>query len=254
MLDATTSASGSGAHLDARVTVVARLDGRIAPPRNGRIVVSAGRCGRIDRAVDGARRWVIQQLTANGSPATSKPRSAATRPGCRHCFVPSTLACFATCAPREPHRADDIAGETWVAVAAQIGTFDGGVGPFTAWLFTIARQRLADDRRTRSRRQTNPVADVPDDRAARSGEESALDITGAQQAVDFIVRHLTRDQADVVLLRVLGDLSAREVAAVLGRDENWVRVTHHRAIARLKDQAPIAPVVMKLGAETILTV
>ena len=138
---------------------------------------------------------------------------------------------------REPARADDIAGETWVAVAAQIGTFEGGVGSFAAWLFTIARQRLADDRRTRARRQTNPVAEVPDGRAVSSGEDIALDHTGAQQAVDFIVRHLTRDQADVVLLRVLGDLSAREVAAVLGRDENWVRVTHHRAIARLKDRS-----------------
>ena len=110
-------------------------------------------------------------------------------------------------------------------------------GRSAAWLFTIARQRLADDRRTRSRRQTNPVAEVPDDRAIRSGEELALDRTSAQDAVDFIVRHLTRDQADVVLLRVLGDLSAREVATVLGRDENWVRVTHHRAMARLRDQA-----------------
>jgi RNA polymerase sigma-70 factor, ECF subfamily len=138
---------------------------------------------------------------------------------------------------REPGRADDIAGETWVAVAAQITVFDGGVGPFAAWLFTIARQRLADDRRTRTRRKTDPVPEVPDDSAIRSSEEVALDRTNAQHAVDFIVRHLTGDQADVVLLRVLGDLSAREVAAVLGRDENWVRVTHHRAIARLKELA-----------------
>jgi RNA polymerase sigma-70 factor, ECF subfamily len=138
---------------------------------------------------------------------------------------------------REPGRADDIAGETWVAVAAQIRSFEGGVGAFAAWLFTIARQRLADDRRTRTRRQTNPVSEVPDDREAASGEEMALEHTGAQEAVDFIVSHLTRDQAEVVLLRVLGDLNVREVATVLGRDESWVRVTHHRAIARLKDRA-----------------
>lgn len=143
---------------------------------------------------------------------------------------------------REQARADDIAGETWVAVAAQIGTFDGGVGPFTAWLFTIARQRLADDRRTRIRRQTNPMGDVPDGEPVRSSEESALDRMNAQHAVDLVVRRLTPDQADVVLLRVLADLSAREVGAVLGRDENWVRVTHHRAMARLKDAVRSEPV------------
>jgi RNA polymerase sigma factor (sigma-70 family) len=138
---------------------------------------------------------------------------------------------------RERGRADDIAGETWVAVAAQIGAFEGSIGSFAAWLFTIARQRLADDRRTRIRRRTNPVAEAPEDRAMPSSEALALDSTGAQDAVDFIVRHLTRDQADVVLLRVLGDLSVREVATVLGREVSWVRVTHHRAIARLKDRA-----------------
>jgi RNA polymerase sigma-70 factor (ECF subfamily) len=142
---------------------------------------------------------------------------------------------------REPDRADDIAGETWVAVAAQIERFDGGVGSFTAWLFTIARQRLADDRRTRSRRRTNPEAEVPDRRVARSGEELALDIMSAQQAVDLVVRHLTADQADVVLLRLLGDLTAREVGGVLGHDESWVRVTHHRALARLRDVARSNP-------------
>ncbi|MCU1359543.1 MAG: polymerase sigma factor, sigma-70 family [Ilumatobacteraceae bacterium] len=138
---------------------------------------------------------------------------------------------------RELARADDIAGETWVAVAAQIRSFEGGIGEFSAWVFTIARNRLADDRRTRIRRRTTPVSQPPDDASAQSSENVGLDQLSAQDAVDFIVRHLTPDQAEVVLLRTLGDLSAAQVARVLGRDEGWVRVTHHRALARLRDRA-----------------
>lgn len=139
---------------------------------------------------------------------------------------------------RERGAADDIAGETWIAVAQRIGTFDGNVGAFVAWLFTIARQRLADRRRTEIRRATDPAADVPEVDGTRSPEEHALDDLGAQDAVDFIVRTLTADQADVVLLRVLGGLTAADVAALTGREEVWVRVTHHRAIRRLREAMP----------------
>jgi RNA polymerase sigma-70 factor, ECF subfamily len=47
---------------------------------------------------------------------------------------------------------------------------------------------------------------------------------------------LPRDQAEVVLLRVLGDLDADQVAEIMGRSANWVRVTQHRALRRLADR------------------
>jgi DNA-directed RNA polymerase specialized sigma24 family protein len=34
-------------------------------------------------------------------------------------------------------------------------------------------------------------------------------------------------------LRVLADLGVDEVAAIMGRTANWVRVTQHRALRRL---------------------
>jgi RNA polymerase sigma-70 factor (ECF subfamily) len=139
---------------------------------------------------------------------------------------------------REPTRADDLAGETWLAVAAQIRSFEGDVGAFSAWIFTIARQRLADARRSAARRRTDPVDDVPVPPAGESTEQAGLDQLDAQAAVDFIARNLTPEQADVVLLRTLGDLNAAEVAAILGRDEGWVRVTHHRALKRLRERLP----------------
>ena len=57
-----------------------------------------------------------------------------------------------------------------------------------------------------------------------------------QQAVAIVTELLSGDQAEVVLLRVLGDLDAAQVAAIMGRTENWVRVTQHRALRRLADK------------------
>ncbi|MEY2754142.1 MAG: hypothetical protein RJB65_500, partial [Actinomycetota bacterium] len=41
--------------------------------------------------------------------------------------------------------------------------------------------------------------------------------------------------AEVVLLRVLADLDAESVARIMGRSAGWVRVTQHRALARLAE-------------------
>ncbi|MEO5902307.1 MAG: RNA polymerase sigma factor [Ilumatobacteraceae bacterium] len=137
---------------------------------------------------------------------------------------------------REPRHADDIAGETWVAVAARVPGFEGDPGAFAGWLFTIAAHRLADLRRTGARRQTDPHPNPPDDRRGVSSEDVVLDELDAQGAVDLIVASLNADQSEVVLLRVLGGLSNPEIATALGRPEVWVRVTHHRAMRKLQAQ------------------
>ncbi len=137
---------------------------------------------------------------------------------------------------RDRHRADDLAAETWLAVASRIDAFEGDGSAFAAWVFTIARQRLADARRTSIRRRTDSVADVPEHGHGPSPEDVALDELDAQGAVDLIVGSLTRDQADVVLLRVLGGLPTADIAAAMDRTEVWVRVTHHRAIRRLQQR------------------
>jgi len=137
----------------------------------------------------------------------------------------------------EPRQADDLAGEVWAAVATRVAAFEGNGDAFTAWLFTIARNRIADFRRRGARRRTDPVADVPENQhgSVERLEDDAIDRLDAQQAIGIIVDVLSPVQADVVLLRTLGDLPNAAIAAMLGRDESWVRVTYHRALIRLRE-------------------
>lgn len=143
----------------------------------------------------------------------------------------------------EPRAADDLAGEVWLAVARGLAAFDGGPADFRAWVFAIARRRLADHRRTAARRATTPME--PDELARRvdllagSGHrrvdpaevvERAL---SAQEAIDLITAVLPPDHAETLLLRIVADLDVTHVAEVMGRSANWVRVTQHRALRKL---------------------
>lgn len=140
----------------------------------------------------------------------------------------------------EGRAADDLAGEVWLAMARGIATFEGDVQAFRGWVFAIARRRLADHRRTGARRGTWP-ADPEAFAALTADADVEADVTGrlsAQAAVDLVTAALPPEQAEVVLLRVLGGLDVAHVAEVMQRTPNWVRVTQHRALRRLAKEFP----------------
>jgi RNA polymerase sigma-70 factor, ECF subfamily len=148
---------------------------------------------------------------------------------------------------QESRAADDLAAEVWLAVASGIGRFEGNWSDFRAWIFAIARRRLADHRRTAMRRRTD-IVDVGafEHRIADDmTEHEALDRISGQQAAAMITASLNSDQAEVLLLRVLADLDVDQVASIVQRSPNWVRVTQHRAMRNLAKRLGPKIVVMR---------
>lgn len=135
----------------------------------------------------------------------------------------------------EDRAADDLAAETWLAVASGISRFVGNWAEFRAWVFAIGRKRLADHRRTAVRRRTDAVdCEVfAHEQAEDAPEEETIDKISGQQAASLIASALPGEQAEVLLLRVLADLDVDQVASIMQRSPNWVRVTQHRAVANL---------------------
>ncbi len=128
--------------------------------------------------------------------------------------------------------ADDLTGEVMLQLVNGIGRFEGDEAGFRSWVFLVAHHRLVDERRRRGRaargserleRPTDaPGADIPtlEDLAAGAWHER--------------LSRLSDDQRDVLLLRVVGGLSAEEVGAIIGKRAGAVRVIQHRAVQRLR--------------------
>jgi len=143
----------------------------------------------------------------------------------------------------EPGAADDLAGEVWLAMSRGISGFNGDLANFRAWVFTIARRRAADHRRSAGRRPATPTDNEFFHGLMSSGDTAAeaIERLSGHEAVDVITSSLSEDQAQVLLLRVVGQLDVRQVAEVMGRSPNWVRVTQHRAIRCLADALEEVP-------------
>ncbi|HEY4400978.1 MAG TPA: RNA polymerase sigma factor [Acidimicrobiia bacterium] len=138
----------------------------------------------------------------------------------------------------DPSAAEDVEAETWLSAARELGTFHGDDRQFRAWMFTIARNRLIDWRRREARGRSVAVSSevlrerpAPDDPAGL-----ALDVVRADAAVALVRSRLPRDQAEVILLRVLGGLEVGEVAAIVGKRPGNVRVLQHRGLRRLAER------------------
>ena len=131
--------------------------------------------------------------------------------------------------------ADDIAGDTWLQVIAGLARFRGDERAFRAWVFTIARHRAIDAGRARERRpRTVPLADSGADErlTAPDTADVALERT-ATRATLVLISALPRDQAEIIMLRVVAGLDTNAVARIVGKRPGAVRVAAHRALRRL---------------------
>ena len=130
--------------------------------------------------------------------------------------------------------AEDVASEVWLEVSRGLPRFRGDEKDFRGWLFTTARRRVIDLRRYNTRHPTllsEDPADLehhaPDDTAA-----AALERMSTDSALKMIAS-LPREQAEIIVLRVIGGLSAAEVARIVGKRPGAVRVAAHRGLRTL---------------------
>ncbi len=135
----------------------------------------------------------------------------------------------------EPGAADDLAGEVWLALARGMSGFTGDLAGMRAWVFTIARRRAADYRRSAGRHPAAPTEAEFFNGLVGPGDTAhdVIESLSGQDAVDLMMATLPDEHAEVLMLRVLGELDVLHVAQVMGRSPNWVRVTQHRALRRL---------------------
>src|SRR3954463_3446582 len=126
----------------------------------------------------------------------------------------------------ERAEAEDLAAEVWQGVGEGLSRFEGEEAGFRAWVFTIARHRLIDWRRRRSRR---PEVVAGDERLESvAGVEDPASVAVASVASEAAIRRIRQvlppDQAEVIILRVLGDLDTDQVGRILGKRPGTIRV------------------------------
>jgi RNA polymerase sigma-70 factor (ECF subfamily) len=130
---------------------------------------------------------------------------------------------------------ESLTNEVLAQVHRNLGRFTGDAAAFRSWVFTIAHHRMVDDRRATGRRPTIADAAIHESTLVGNAEDEALDVLGAGRLRELL-DGLSPDQRDVLLLRVVADLSLEDVAVALGKRRGAIKSLQHRALATLRRQ------------------
>ena len=129
--------------------------------------------------------------------------------------------------------AEDVAADAWVEVVRGLDRFGGDAQGFTSWVFTIARRKAIDRSRYDARRLTAALPEHDQDDPREPDVADVVEQAEATDAALALVRTLPPDQAEAILLRVVGGLEITMVAELMGRSNGAVRVLTHRGLQRL---------------------
>jgi len=104
-------------------------------------------------------------------------------------------------------------------------------GYFIAWLFTIARRRIADFYR---RRTTEQLKDEPS--SPEPGIVAAVEKGEDLQRLAYLLAQLDEDRQELLRMRFSAGLSFAEIGQVEGRSEAAVKMDTYRTLKHLRDQ------------------
>jgi RNA polymerase sigma factor (sigma-70 family) len=136
-----------------------------------------------------------------------------------------------------PHDAEDVTQQVFADAWRGRAGFDPERGVLGAWLAGILRRRIADRLGARGREaRPGTVADVADDargEVVRPGPALADQVVETLLVADELAR-LPADQARVLRLAVLDELTHQQVATATGLPLGTVKSHLRRGLARLR--------------------
>jgi RNA polymerase sigma-70 factor (ECF subfamily) len=140
---------------------------------------------------------------------------------------------------KEQAGAEDVTSEVFMKALRGMPRYVDTGRPFTAWLYQIAVNAIAD--RYRSRRV---MEDVDELRTLSTGEPS-LDELAAQrdeiQRIWAVVETLPGPQRTAMVLKFQEDMKIDDIAGVMGKTPGAVKLLIHRGVTRVRAEVQRTP-------------
>ena len=134
------------------------------------------------------------------------------------------------------HDAEDLSARVFYRAMNHVRTYtDRGV-PFSAWLYRIAHNLVANWHRDRSRHQEIPLADAPSIHLKGEAPEATVIQIQERDALLKLIRHLPAERQQLLILKFVEHMSNAEIGEIMGRSEGAVKSLYHRTLLTMRDE------------------
>lgn len=130
----------------------------------------------------------------------------------------------------EEELAEELTQETFYQAVRSVDRYDGSCKVST-WLCQIAKHLWYREMERRKRKGTSEL--TADMESLENPVEEQLLVKEEKMELFRKVHVLDEISKEIVLLRVTGAFSFKEIAELFGKNENWARVTYYRAKQKL---------------------
>ncbi len=134
------------------------------------------------------------------------------------------------------HEAEDLTARTFQRAMAHIGRYDERGVPFSAWLFRIAHNLVANWHRDRSRRQILSLDEIVLTGLSQDRPESAAEVNEEREQLLAAIRRLPGERQQLLILKFGERMSNAEIGKVMGRSEGAIKSLYHRTLISLRGE------------------
>ena len=134
------------------------------------------------------------------------------------------------------HDAEDLTARVFQRAMKHITNYQDRGVPFSAWLYRIAHNLVANWHRDRSRKQEITITETMVIPAKHEHPETTLLRTEEQDALLRLIRDLPPDRQQLLILKFVEHYSNAEIGDIMGRSEGAVKSLYHRTLLALRDQ------------------
>lgn len=126
--------------------------------------------------------------------------------------------------------AEELTQETFYQALKGINSFDNSC-KFSTWLCAIAKNQLNVYRRK------NPEFEELENvkRNAKSAESEVLDKVQELELIKLL-HDMPEPYKEIMYMRIFGNMAFRDIGEIMGKSENWARVTFYRGKEKLRKE------------------
>lgn len=128
--------------------------------------------------------------------------------------------------------AEEITQNTFYKAISAQAKFKGKSNELT-WLCSIAKNLCYDE--LRNGRRTTDMSGLSELPSNENMERAVADSDMAFR-IHLVLHRLAEPYKEIFQLRVFGELSFGQIAAIFGKTETWARVTYHRAKLKIQER------------------
>lgn len=132
------------------------------------------------------------------------------------------------------HDAEDLASRTFYRALSHLQGYEDKGVPFSAWLYRIAHNLVANWHRDRKRRPTVALDELVIRSRVGKHPEAVAELEDNARFLREAIRELDPPRQELLVLKFTEGLSNAEIGSIMGRSEGAVKSLYHRTLLALR--------------------